>query len=238
MAAGVVATLPGGLAASRAILTAGNVATDIVSGNLPNISNFGDAAEYAGGTLLDAWSTTSSAKSLGKLAELGLKPLAKQVGKEVLGEGAYSLINDAELAEMTLQWYGETIGTGVRVEITTKAIDWGSRAATTIMFSGVNTALGVHGNSKGSIDDLISKNNGKSRVTLRSEKTQFEIDLKGKEHYDKYSGETFETPHTKTSPRNYNAPNQPQYNTSGRNAKYSRTSAKELRWVKKFLKSR
>ncbi len=79
--------------------------------------------------------------------------------------------------------------------------------------------------------DLVPLNNGKHRVTLRSEKQQLEIDLSGKDHTG------IPTPHTKVSPRNTQAPEhlQPAYNTSN---KYSTTRAstqEEIRAARKYL---
>jgi hypothetical protein len=57
--------------------------------------------------------------------------------------------------------------------------------------------------------ELVAKNGGKARVTLRSPSVKYEVDLAGKAHGG------VPTPHTKVSPRNPVAPKQPAYNTKG-----------------------
>lgn len=141
--AGVVATLPGGIGASRAILAGGNVATDIASGNMPNFSNFGEAATYAAGTAMDAFSTAGASKALGKLAQQSLKQATKQGVKEILEEGAFNLLGDGELAEMTAQWYGQEVGQNVFVEITANTINWGGRAAGSFGLGAISSTLGI-----------------------------------------------------------------------------------------------
>lgn len=145
--AGVVATLPGGVAASRAILAAGNVATDFATGNLPEFNSFGDFAGYAANTTLDAFSTAGTSKAIGKLAQQSLKKAALKAGQEVAEEGAFSLIGDEALGEMTAQWYGQEVGQGVYVTIKGKAVNWGARAAGNIGINTVSSSLGIHGNS-------------------------------------------------------------------------------------------
>ncbi len=79
--------------------------------------------------------------------------------------------------------------------------------------------------------DLVSLNNGKHRVTLRSEKQQLEIDLAGKSH------EGIPTPHTKVSPRNTQAPEnlQPAFNTSNKHSTTRASTQEEIRAARKFL---
>jgi len=55
--------------------------------------------------------------------------------------------------------------------------------------------------------DLVPLNGGRNRVTLRSPSQQMEVDLAGKSHGG------VPTPHTKVSPLNPRAPNQPAFNT-------------------------
>jgi hypothetical protein len=140
--AGIVATLPGGLAASRAILSIGNVATDLASGNLPKFEGISDVAGYVGGTAFDAFSTTGASKAFGQITKTSLKKAALKAGKEFVEEGAFSLIGEAELAEMTLRWHGQEIGAGIFVQVNDKAINWGARAAGSIGMGAVSTSLG------------------------------------------------------------------------------------------------
>ncbi|MCG7556405.1 RHS repeat-associated core domain-containing protein [Pseudoalteromonas sp. Of11M-6] len=74
---------------------------------------------------------------------------------------------------------------------------------------------------------LVKENGNKNRVTMRSPSQKVEIDLDGKAHNG------VPTPHTKTSTRNLQAPNQPAYNTKG--ADTTRTTQKEIRAARKFL---
>ena len=83
---------------------------------------------------------------------------------------------------------------------------------------------------------LISKNGGKNRVTIRSEGAKMEVDLAGEAHYSKSTGKTYDTPHTKISPRNTNAPGTTRrYNTSENHAEYSNTTQQDIRTVRRYL---
>ncbi|NWC00538.1 RHS domain-containing protein [Pseudomonas gingeri] len=79
--------------------------------------------------------------------------------------------------------------------------------------------------------DLIPLNGGKNRVTLRSEKSQLDVDLAGKAHNG------IPTPHTKDSPRNFQAPEslQPAYNTTERKSTLQPTTQDDIRTVRRFL---
>ena len=75
--------------------------------------------------------------------------------------------------------------------------------------------------------DLVSKNGGKSRMTLRSPSQKMEVDLTGKAHGG------VPTPHTKVSPINPQAPNQPAYNT--KNAPVREATQQDIRTVRRYL---
>ena len=77
--------------------------------------------------------------------------------------------------------------------------------------------------------DLVSLNKERHRVTLRSPSQKMEVDLAGKSH-----GEV-PTPHTKVSPRNLDAPNQPAYNT--KNSPVVEATQKDIRTVRKYLQN-
>ena len=79
--------------------------------------------------------------------------------------------------------------------------------------------------------DLVSANDKKHRVTLRSEKQQLEIDLDGKTHND------VPTPHTKVSDRNFKAPEemQPAYNTSERKSTLRESTIQDVRMARNYL---
>lgn len=83
--------------------------------------------------------------------------------------------------------------------------------------------------------ELVSSNGNKNRVTLRSEKAQMDVDLRGDPHY--YSGGYIETPHTKVSPRNTQAPlsRQPSYNTGKKHSEYHCSTQQEIRMIRKYL---
>jgi hypothetical protein len=80
---------------------------------------------------------------------------------------------------------------------------------------------------------LVKENGGKNRVTLRTVSEKVEVDLAGKAHFDKATGKSIPTPHTKVSPLNPKAPNQPSYN-SGK-ATTEATTQQEIRTVRKYL---
>lgn len=65
-----------------------------------------------------------------------------------------------------------------------------------------------------------------------------DVDLAGKDHT--YKGTVFETPHTKVSPRNTQAPasEQPAYNTGRKHATYHNTTQQEIRMVRKYLEKK
>ena len=75
--------------------------------------------------------------------------------------------------------------------------------------------------------DLIPQNANKNRVTLRSPSQKMEVDLSGRAHGD------VPTPHTKVSPRNLKAPNQPAFNT--KNSPVRPTTQQDIRTVRRFL---
>ncbi|MDX3775801.1 hypothetical protein QE250_16945, partial [Chromatiaceae bacterium AAb-1] len=101
-------------------------------------------------------------------------------------------------------------------------------------FEAGNPALDVAEGTKGLKEqaaDLVPLNNGKHRVTLRSEKQQLEIDLAGKDHAG------IPTPHTKVSSRNTQAPEylQPAYNTSNKSSTTQASTQEEIRAARKYL---
>ncbi len=79
--------------------------------------------------------------------------------------------------------------------------------------------------------DLIPMNDGKSRVTLRSEGQKMEVDLAGRDHRG------IATPHTKISPRNTEAPahKQPVYNTSEEKSTTRAATQQDIRTVRRYL---
>ena len=140
--AGVAATLPGGIGASRAILASGNVITDVASGNIPSFNNFGDVASYAGGTAFNAFTTAGASKALGKLAEQGLKHVAIQVGKEAGTEAALAGLGGSSSSGLSFEYLKEispelwsSTATG-SATVTANAIDWGGRAAANLAIGG------------------------------------------------------------------------------------------------------
>jgi len=78
--------------------------------------------------------------------------------------------------------------------------------------------------------ELVPKNGGKNRVTLRSPSQKMEVDLTGKAHG------RVPTPHTKVSPRNPRAPKQPAYNT--KNAPVREATQQDIRTVRRALERR
>jgi hypothetical protein len=75
--------------------------------------------------------------------------------------------------------------------------------------------------------DLVELNSNKNRVTLRSPSQQMEVDLVGKSHGG------VPTPHTKISPHNPMAPNQPAYNT--KSSPVVPSSQQDIRTVRRYL---
>ena len=83
------------------------------------------------------------------------------------------------------------------------------------------------------LDIRDNLNGGKSRVTMRSESVQIDVDLAGKSHNG------IETPHVKTSPRNIDAPAElgRKYNTSEKSSTTKAADQSVLRMVRKFLEN-
>jgi len=75
--------------------------------------------------------------------------------------------------------------------------------------------------------DLVPLNGGRNRVTLRSPSQQMEVDLAGKTHGG------VPTPHTKVSPLNPRAPNQPAFNT--KNSPVEPATQQDIRTVRRYL---
>ena len=69
--AGVVSLSPGGAFAASKITAAGNILTDIASGNVPDINSTSDLLGYAGSTIGNALDVAGS----GRLAKLGANGL-------------------------------------------------------------------------------------------------------------------------------------------------------------------
>ena len=59
---------------------------------------------------------------------------------------------------MTLQWYGEAVGTGIRVQITAQAINWGARAAGNLGVNAVNAGLGISNNPQLPDKTIVNQN--------------------------------------------------------------------------------
>jgi RHS repeat-associated protein len=75
--------------------------------------------------------------------------------------------------------------------------------------------------------DLLPLNGGRNRVTLRSPNQQMELDFAGKSHGG------VPTPHTKVSPLNSRAPNQPAYNT--KNSPVEPATQQDIRTGRRYL---
>ena len=88
------------------ITAGGNVATDIASGNLPDINGLGDLAGYGLGVVLDG----VSAAGAGKLAKLGQQGL-KKIGKDLAQEAVPNSLLAGEVAsELAFEYSGEIVG--------------------------------------------------------------------------------------------------------------------------------
>ena len=131
--------MPGGIAASRAILASGNVITDVASGNIPSFNNFGDVASYAGGTAFNAFTTAGASKALGKLAEQGLKNVALRTAKEAGTETVLAGLGGTSSASGALNVYGIptpisqeiflTAAEGaIEVGVSAQAVKWGEKS--------------------------------------------------------------------------------------------------------------
>ncbi|MCT6721673.1 RHS repeat-associated core domain-containing protein [Acidovorax sp. K2F] len=81
---------------------------------------------------------------------------------------------------------------------------------------------------------LVPLNGGRSRVTLRSEEFQLQIDLIGRSHNG------IPTPHTKESARNWRAPPhlQPVYNTTERQSELRPATQSDIRSARRYLERR
>lgn len=152
--AGVAASF-GQVGAARGILAAGNVATDIATGNIPNLSldNFEEVASYAASTAIDAISTAGTSRAVAKLAETSLKAAAKKGGKELLEEGVGALAGGGASGDLGYEFadeliYGELWSTTEvpGIVVTAKRIDWAPIIGGNLGLGTANTSLGVHGN--------------------------------------------------------------------------------------------
>jgi RHS repeat-associated protein len=76
-------------------------------------------------------------------------------------------------------------------------------------------------------EELVPLNGGRNRVTLRSPSQKMEVDLAGKSHGG------VPTPHTKVSPPNQRAPNQPTYNT--KTSPVEPATQEDIRTVRRYL---
>lgn len=78
---------------------------------------------------------------------------------------------------------------------------------------------------------LVPLNGGRSRVTLRSEEFQLQIDLIGRSHNG------IPTPHTKEAARNWRAPShlQPVYNTTERQSELRPATQSDIRNARRYL---
>jgi hypothetical protein len=71
--AGVASLAPGGVLAAAKITAVGNFATDVASGNIPDINSVQDAFGYVANSAMNALDVAGA----GKLAKAGLKGLGK-----------------------------------------------------------------------------------------------------------------------------------------------------------------
>ncbi len=100
-------------------------------------------------------------------------------------------------------------------------------AAKEVVEEGAELANGATKSLKDQASGLVAKNGGKNRVTMRSPSQKVETDLAGKSHGG------IETPHTKISERNVNAPNQPAYNT--KSATVQPSTQQDIRTARRYL---
>lgn len=100
-------------------------------------------------------------------------------------------------------------------------------AAKEVVEEGAELANGASKSLKDQASELVAKNGGKNRVTMRSPSQKVETDLSGKSHGG------IETPHTKISERNVNAPNQPAYNT--KSATVQPSTQQDIRTARRYL---
>jgi len=110
----------------------------------------------------------------------------------------------------------------------TAGLRWANHDATTVVASGSLNA--PRAGAKSLVDqaaDLVPRNGGRHRVTLRSPSQKMEVDLAGKAHGG------VPTPHTKISPVNPRAPKQPAYNTKG--AATEASTQQDIRTVRRYL---
>ena len=191
---GVVATIPGGLAASRAIIAGGNVVTDIASGNMPNFDSFGDVASYGIGVGLNAVGTAGSAQSFGAIARQSLSKLGKEAGKEALSEGI-GLIGSGSADGLGYKFAG-SMSPGVwnstevlGATVTAKGGGFVASGLRGIGAVGASTALGAaanggnapkHGgnNHNDRIDNWVQKVRNDPQVS-NIRKNQWQVDVNG-----------------------------------------------------------
>jgi RHS repeat-associated protein len=133
------------------------------------------------------------------------------LGYEYLWEGTYAAADTGDFSQLQNAFAGYAIGFGIAKL---------KSSAPTQPKPLVDQAA-----------ELIPLNGGKNRVTLRSENFQMDVDLAGAAHNG------IPTPHTKISPRNFQAPEslQPAYNTSYKKATVSPATQQDIRTVRRYL---
>ena len=182
---GAVATINPAL--GRSIAAAGNVATDVASGNIPSFDGIGDVAAYGGGIALDAFSVGGAGK-IGNLANTSLKNAAKQgakeIGGEVLGSGAFGqdLVFESSLDIITNSGSLVPFGTGISTPII-------SASTPSLLGTSFATGLGATVSNGISIDpsnqvdrSLLNKPNKPGNApTFKSDGSPVEIHHEGPE---------------------------------------------------------
>ena len=147
--AGAATLSPGGAVAAAKITAVGNFATDAVSGNIPDINSVEDAFGYVANSAMNALDVAGA----GKLAKAGLNGLGK-LGVNYLPDVAGNMATNAaaDVADpMMIEWLSGWEKYADGVTIVASRSYTGQFSTASLFKTGASAALGVHGNSKSSM---------------------------------------------------------------------------------------
>jgi hypothetical protein len=146
---GAATLSPGGAVAAAKITAVGNFATDAVSGNIPDINSVEDAFGYVVNSAMNALDVAGA----GKLAKAGLNGLGK-LGVNYLPDVAGNMATNAaaDVADpMMIEWLSGWEKYADGVTIVASRSYTGQFSTASLFKTGASAALGVHGNSKSSM---------------------------------------------------------------------------------------
>jgi RHS repeat-associated protein len=185
--AGAASLAPGGAIAAAKITAAGNLATDIVSGNIPDIKSVEDAFGYVANSAMNALDVAGA----GKLAKAGLKGLGK-LGIDWATEAVHAT-GEWAFSEVTSELVGSKVDDiAFGTVVTDYKMEWVVKAGVgPIGFGSTSRVLGVASPNGGSapqhggtvhndrIDKWAQKVNQPGSGVSDVRKNQQQVDING-----------------------------------------------------------